>query len=142
MSKDYPWGKGTPKWTRDANANDSDKSFTVPTGKVWDMKLIRMRLQTTATVGNRLLLISIAADGTNYNTFFNSGIVAASQDNNYLAGFNNITDDLAVQIFNISQGFPQMILPAGAIIRIYDSAAIDAAADDLTVVLHYVEYDV
>jgi len=34
-----------------------------------------------------------------------------------------------------------IILTAGMYIRVWDSAAIDAAADDLTVVLHYVEYD-
>ena len=36
---------------------------------------------------------------------------------------------------------PDFILPAGYVIRIYDVAAIQPAADDLVVVLHYIEYD-
>jgi len=34
-----------------------------------------------------------------------------------------------------------LLLPEGYTIRLYDRSAIDAAADDMIIVLHYVEYD-
>ena len=139
--KEYPWGKGTPKWVRDAALNDSDKTFTVPAGKVWLMRAIYNKLVTTATVGNRLLSVMFAPDGTNAETWFSGPNHAASTTQRYRMSFEGVTDDIVVNDGGVIMGFPVMVLPAGATIRIYDSAAIDAAADDLTVVLHYVEYD-
>jgi len=143
--KDYPWGKGTPTWTRDATLNDSDKSFTVPAGKLWHMKLVHAGLTATATVGTRLLQMRIAADGTNSLGIFGQVSVTASQSGAVNYGFNSVFDDAVVaQVgYNNMQniGCSEVILTAGAVIRVYDQAAIDAAADDMTVVLHYVEYD-
>ena len=139
--KDYPWGKGTVNWLRDATANDSDKSFTVPAGKIWDVKKIHIQLVTTATVGNRMLAVNIAADGTNYLYMFGATAQAASLTRYYLLGCVTVSDDFTTATFTTAQDIGPTILPAGAVIRVYDSAAIDVAADDLIVVLHYVEYD-
>ena len=145
---DRPWGCGTPIWVRDAALNDSDKSFTVPAGKVWILKSISAMLICTATVGNRSLRTYIT-DGTDELSFFEypanataSQIVSAY----YEAGGNENTNTRKLTAaagtnVSISRRLPEMILPAGSVIRVYDSAAIDPAADDLTVVLHYVEYD-
>lgn len=141
--KDYPWGKGTPKWTRDAAANDSDKSFTVPTGKYWDMLGVVAFLVNTATVGNRVLRVSVT-NGTNELYHVQMAASTASQQTYFLLGFSGMGDDygLATSVnTTTSQNLFQLILPAGYVIRVYDAAAIDAAADDLTVVLHYIEYD-
>ena len=139
--KEYPWGKGTPKWVRDATANDSDKSFTVPAGKIWQPIYCYMLLAASATVGNRVLRYQVNEDGTNMCFATQTGNIAASSSNacalmfgasDQESGFSGVTN-----LFNL----PLMYLTAGAVIRIYDTAAIDVAADDLTVVLHYVEYD-
>lgn len=140
---------GTPKVTVDATLNDSDKSFTVPTGKVWILNEIWADLVATATVGSRVFVIMIT-DGT--NTIYRSVpiTVTASQKGSevispYFANYSssiptrqldNTTNNAQVTMF-----VPLQPLKAGYVIRVYDSAAIDAAADDLTVVLQYTEYE-
>lgn len=147
----YPWGKGTPTWNRDATANDSDKSFTVPEGKIWDLKFVIIEIICTATVGNRILDLSIT-DGT--NVIFTSPPSASITASQYgqLATFrtlgyggttarrrlDNINGNVNVEL---DPPLPDLILPAGYVIRARDAAAVDAAADDMTVILHYVEYD-
>lgn len=139
MTKDYPWGKGTPKWTRDATANDSDKTIlTVPTGKYVVLNHLYATLATTATVGNRLVKL-VVTDGTNDVCVVTAANVQAASLTwayNWLKGGVGEASSLTEL-----QCLPELILLAGYTVRVYDSAAIDAAADDLTVVLHYVEYD-
>lgn len=40
------------------------------------------------------------------------------------------------------QPSPKIILPSGYVVRVYEPNAIDAAADDLIVTMHYEEFDV
>ena len=151
MPKDYPWGKGTPTWVRDATANDSDKSFTVPTGKVWDLLYIVAQLSTTATVGNRALIVKISNGADSVFIPLQTAVIAASQVGINRVYFNApqatstiamvLLDASAVSNVGLTNGVGRVILPAGYVINVKDNAAIDAAADDLTVVLHYVEYD-
>ena len=152
MTKDYPWGKGTPTWTRDATADDSDKSFTVPAGKVWDLVAIESTLVATATVGNRQLQFIITNGVATVYTGTRAPNITASQAGVALWDFSNGDGYSAAQVRvrldtlagpNVYVTCPEAktILPAGYVIRVYDAAAVDAAADDLTVVLHYVEYD-
>jgi len=151
--KDYPWGTGTPKIYRDGTLNDSDKSFTVPAGKLWKINAIYAQLNCTATVGNREL-VAYVSDGANVILGFGTNVsVTASQVSVmrlrtgqgayattatvYLTAPQNLAEA------GVNDGLPtDFYLPAGYIIRVYDVAAVDAAADDLVVVLHYVEYDV
>ena len=151
MSKDRPWGQGTPVLLRDATANDSDKSFTVPAGKVRVYTVIIGQLVATATVGNRSLNIELT-DGTNkIMTFPGSGNVAASSSGMVTAGIQSaanttiarlrLDSNAAVAIINDNPMLVPLIVPAGYVVRVWDVNAVDAAADDLTVVLHYVEYD-
>lgn len=149
MSKEYPWGKGTPTWTRDATANDSDKAFTVPAGKIWHLKSIYAQLVCTATVGTRLFG-AVITNGTDTVLSVVRIGGTASQTVTYRAYFgaydtttvaSNPTLVLGTPDASYRVSIPDLMLPAGYVIRIYDTAAIDAAADDMTVVLHYVEYD-
>lgn len=148
--RDRPWGDGTVKWVRDATANDSDKTFTVPAGKIWDIKSITALISCTATVGNRSL-VAIFNDGA-------SDIFAVAKTASITAGQTGVmgvwqgaasstsTNDLplysggASNVARISP-IPTILLAAGYTITVKDVAAIDPAADDMTVVLHYVEYD-
>lgn len=150
MTKDYPWGKGTPVWIRDASLNDSDKSYTVPAGKIWKLIMLEGQLATSATVGNRYLAISIS-NGTNEVFKANhTAAIAASQYGMNMVSTNaqrdttakkRLDDATTDQNVTVQSILPEMSIPAGYIIRIWDVAAIDAAADDLTVNLHYIEYD-
>ena len=150
--KEYPWGKGTPTWVRDATLNDSDKSFTVPAGKVWVLSQVMATLVATATAGNRVLTAMIT-NGTNaVHTSKPTGNIAASGSGTLClsttfsvstAPHRRISDDaVSASAVGLSDSLPYpCVLPAGYVVRVWDVAAIDAAADDLTVVLHYVEYD-
>ena len=147
MSKDYPWGKGTPTWVRDAALNDSDKSFTVPTGKIWVLKYIRGELTATATVGNRILMVNITNGTSVVYTRWAGTNIAATQVGIIEMHFDSFSDEFAIDSLvptsTVARGIGvcSMVLPAGYVVRVLDNGAIDAAADDLTVVLHYVEYD-
>jgi len=143
---------GTPTWVRDATANDSDKSFTVPVGKMWDLKSIVSQIGCTATVGNRMLVITIT-DGVNpIHVPTTTGAITASQyggNRIYFGGATAPNTTVYLRLDNVgsnlsvasTQGFPSVMLLAGYTIRVYDSSATDPAADDLTVILHYIEYD-
>lgn len=151
MSKDRPWGKGTPTWTRDATTNDSSKDFVVPAGKMWNLKMILAQITATATVGNRVLQMwvfntvpeavyksessaSITASTTGALRLYRE---AAAADTTVRPRIDGAADPTS----ETNDILPDMLIPAGYSVRIADSAAIDAAADDLIVVLHYVEYD-
>jgi len=144
-----PWSPGVPKWTRDATANDSDKSFTVPAGKAWVLKHVEGLLINTATVGNRFLRIAITTAAGDELFSLDTAAVAASQlgqcmlyDGAALTATPYRTH--SINNYNVMQVAPlphDTILPAGTIVRVWDVSAIDPAADDLTVILHYVEYD-
>jgi len=140
---------GTPTWVRDATTNNSDKTFTVPAGKVWSMCGLLAQITASATVGGRIMAIQIT-DGTNLlETMPPLGAVAATQVGAYSLQFGNgpigTTALAVIDWATINAGrqhctFPTLLLP-GYVIHVYDHAAIDAAADDLIVVLHYIEYD-
>lgn len=119
----------------DAALNDSDKLFTVGAGKEWEISFITASLISTATVGNRQMRLEIG-DGTNLFWFKNWGLVqAASLTRTYYAG-PSLPDDTAFDAGGRTRILlepSRIILPAGWTIRVYDSAAIAAAADDLTV---------
>jgi len=150
MTKEYPWGKGTPRWVRDATANDSDKSFTVPVGKIFDVQSIHVEITTTATVGNRALSVFITNGTDVISVLGRTGSIAATQSGvlfvsrngpvTATTGFHPLLSGASGNAALVSQSAP-LILPAGYVIRCWDLSAIDAAADDMTVVLHYVEYD-
>lgn len=147
-----PFGKGTLKWQRDATANDSAKSFAVPAGKVWKLLSIFAQLSTSATVGNRQL-IGYLTDGTNNIWMTGStGNIAASSTGglrlncgfaaSYTTGFRRLDSINANVTTAASDMLPdECYLSAGYTVEVLDSAAIDANADDLIVILHYIEYD-
>jgi len=147
-----PWDPGTPKWVIDATANDSDKTFTVPAEKVWEMESVEAGIVATATVGNRYLLIQIynAAGVCVSPGKVTVAIPASNRGGNYMS--IGATEGTAVRCSLITPASAnnaqavcnlpdRMVLSAGMYIRAWDIAAVDAAADDMTVVLHYIEYD-
>lgn len=147
----YPWGKGSVTWNRDATANDSDKSFTVPTGKKILLRMIYAEITATATVGNRVMRVTIS-NGTDliYRCPPLASLAASQVGTVKWAVWataqgtttsNGIALDGTTPNVCIYGPIPEMILPAGYVIRVYDGSAVDAAADDMTVILHYIEYD-
>jgi hypothetical protein len=150
VARTYPAGNLV--WVRDATLNDSDKSFTVPANKRWNVRYIHGEITCTATVGNRSLAI-IINDGTNNVlaapktaniTASQTGVINAYSDGGIFATTAGYVPLLSAATPNVgtAASIGAMILPAGYVIRVYDFAAVDAAADDMTVVLQYEELDV
>jgi len=143
---------GTPKVSRDATANDSDKTvLTVPTGKVVRLTRVYAQLTATATVGNRILRCVITNGTDPIWVSPSPGNIAASQvgaielDTSFADYVATIPVTDLAQSVNLNAKatcfMPDMLLLAGFVVRVADMPAIDAAADDLTTVIHYIEYD-
>jgi len=137
--------------SHDYTLNDSDKSFTVPPDEIWELIGVTLEIVATATAGNRVLKV-IITDGTNTLwTSYPSANIAANTAGQLLVNTNGTREATARAYFvtpantvasSVCDGqLPRglKLLP-GSVIRCYDSAAIDAAADDLRVVLHYIAY--
>ncbi|MBF8255139.1 MAG: hypothetical protein HW375_46 [Anaerolineales bacterium] len=117
----------------DAALNDSDKTFTVPAGKAWRLQMLMASLISTATVGNRQIKVVIG-DGTNILWSKNFGAVQAASLTRQYFGAADLPNDAAFDADgNIRMALYQWVLPPGYTVRVYDSAAIAAAADDMTV---------
>lgn len=118
----------------DTTANDSDKSFTVPAGYEAYCMSVRVELTTTATVGNRQITLLFTTGGGTTILAVKAGTTQAASLTRYynfaigmpdLFGFRDTS--------TLMTPLPGVRLPAGYILRVYDSAAIDAAQDDMNV---------
>lgn len=125
---------GQPQLQADETADDSDKKLTVPAGKVWDLLSVWVELTSTASVGNRQMALEIQDTADDVVMTIAAGIVqTASLTRNYLfgPGLPDLTSFRAGDL--LMTPIPKILLPAGFDIRIADTAAIDAAADDMIV---------
>lgn len=122
--------------TSDTNLNDSNKTFTVPNNYVYEVLYCGVELTTSATVGNRQMVILITDDQDNQIIEFPAGAVQAASTTRYYnfcqggsreTSFTNST--LNVPICD------ELVVPEDYKIVIKDDAAIDAAADDMVVKL-------
>jgi len=126
----------------DVALNDSDKTLTVPSGKQWKWRYGLALFVTSATVGNRRIILEIRdAGGNNFYRMFSLNATAASTTDNFV--FGNFGDTAEDAGGNMTLPIPtECILDENFQIRIFDSAAVDAAADDLTIRLVVEETDV
>lgn len=118
----------------DSAANDSDKTITVPAGKVWQVLAVHVTNATSADVGNRQL-VAVVSDGTNTLGTFNAVATQAASTTEYYnwAPQYNTATETPAGFFHTP--LPACLLPAGGTVRVYDSAAVAASADDMTVVV-------
>ncbi len=121
------------QFVTDAVVNDSSKVFTVPAGELWVITHINVKLVATATVGNRRLRV-IARDpaDTIYTQAEAGATFAASQTQN-ADFFPGAPDNTAEVNDTLKVSMPILILLPGHDLVVEDGAAIDAAADDMTV---------
>ena len=125
----------SPLLVSDETADDSDKSFTVPANYMYQVLWIWVELTTTATVGNRQMVVELQDDGADIIAQWRAGAVQAASLTRYycfapsnadLTAFRD-TDYLMTPIP------PTVVLPASYVIRVYDNNAVAAAADDMVV---------
>lgn len=123
----------------DTDPNDSDKVIIVPDDEEWEILSISAILQSTATVGNRRMAAEVRTPSSGFHLM--SAIAQATQAASltrtytFASGVVNMT--AFVSNF-LTVSMPSLVVPPVGRIRIYDVAAIDAAADDLTVRMLYI----
>lgn len=118
----------------DVVANDSDKTFTVPAAKQWLVKSVYAKLVSTATAGNRQLDVLFTDGSDNIVAKYVAGAVqAASLTREYVFAPHHPQETAFTGGVMLRALADDFVLPAGYKIRVYDSSAIDAAADDLDV---------
>jgi len=131
---------GTSTRVVEFTANDSDKSFAaVPDDELREVDSILVHYTATATVGNRILTVIVtnAASQVVYNIAVSAAITATA------AVYYNLYPTAPVLATGTSRYMPMPVLhlQAGDVLRIADTSAIDAAADDMELSIHYIEYD-
>lgn len=125
---------GNPTLIEDETLNDSDKVFTVPANRLWHILWIYIELTATATAGVRLMPVTIrdASDDTIYNLPSREGTSAfETRQFLWIAGVEYLSTPTQNHVLQPIS--PNLVVPAGFDIRIFDSAAIDPAADDMIV---------
>lgn len=121
-------------------ANDSNKDFVPPAGQTWNVHSVSVLFVTTATVGNRVLTVElIDPNGKVCGAWPIVSAQAASLTHQvtfseaYGTGFSTGTTPNVKQVTGLPKDF---IVPPLWTLRVRDSAAIDAAADDMNVYIY------
>lgn len=118
----------------DNAADDSNKSYAVPAGEMWKLTQAFVTLVTSATVGNRQIRFSVVDPDGNQIGYISSGAVQAASTTRGYGFMQGIYRETTFIDGMIQIPIPvDLYLVAGSSIRFWDSAAVDAAADDLTV---------
>lgn len=115
-------------------ADDSDNTFTVPASTEYQVLSVYVSLTTTSTAGNRQMVVQALDSSDNILIGARARVTQAaslSRVYNFAPGLPNDggfydTDYLAVSL-------PPIFLTAGQKLRVWDKAAIAAAADDMVV---------
>ena len=122
--------------TRDADLNDSSKTFTVPTGEVWIITHVNVTLIATGDVGNRRLRVR-TTDGTNQLSISEAGAVFIASATLTCDFYPGAPDQTTAVANTLKVPMPVLILTPGHQLIVEDGAAIQAAADDMTVAFTY-----
>ena len=114
-------------------ANDSDKTFTVPAGTEWQILSIWVELASSADVGARQMTVQMLDSADDVIGQFKAGATQAASLT-YLYMFAPGLELMSAVVGTyLSFPLPPMFLPAGFKVRVYDSAAVAAAADDMVI---------
>jgi len=143
---------GTHKVLLDSAANNSNKTITVPVGKIWEVDRVYIQLLCTATVGARVLraifVDAIAAattfvyvPSTNPTASQSCAIELNTRFSEYLTTIPSATLAQGTPTIKNTSFLPIKTWKAGDSLHVYDVGSIDAAADDLIILIDYIEYD-
>lgn len=115
-------------------ADDSDNTFTVPANTEYQILSVYVSLVTTATVGNRQMAVQALDASDNVLIGARAGAVQAASLTrvyNFAPGLGQDTAFRDTDYLAVSM--PPIFLAAGQKLRVWDKAAVAAAADDMTV---------
>lgn len=115
-------------------ADDSDNTFTVPADTEYQILSVYVSLVTTATVGNRQMAVQALDSSNNILIGVRAGATqAASLTRVYNFAPGMPQDTLFRDTDYLAVSMPPIFLAAGQKLRVWDKAAVAAAADDMTV---------
>jgi len=118
----------------DETANDSDKDiYDCPASTEAQILWLWIELTTTATVGDRQIVVEIQDSAGDVIGQFRAGVVQAASLTRYYQFAASMAD---LQAFRDTDWLmtplpPGLILQASDQVRVYDNNAVDAAADDM-----------
>lgn len=125
------------------NSVGANKVVTVPTGKQWEVLSLSAKIQTTATVGNRTVLIGIDNGTVNEDILSVQAPSVAASTFDFLALGMSYPKDTA---YDSNKRFlfpiPKTILNAGDHIRLKDNSTVDLVNDTITYHIRVLERSV
>lgn len=124
-----------PDYLDDAGPNDSDKTFTIVAAEEWMILAVQVTLITTANAGNRQMAVDFFSP-TGVMVPVMPGVVQAESLTRYYTFGVGLPNDAVFRgpaSDRLATGIPPLTLGAGWGIRVYDLAAIQPAADDMSV---------
>ena len=127
----------------DAAVDSSNKVFTVPGNEMWKICNAHVVLATTATVGNRQMAFEVKDAAGQVITNLRAGAVQAASTTyhyTYMQGIYRETTFTANEIQCPIQA--DLYVPPGGTIRFLDETAVAAAADDMTVSMQIMRFNV
>lgn len=127
-----------PTWrtylTPEETTNDSDKAFVTPVDVEREIAWVWVELTTTVVVGNRLMCLQVLDEaGDLIFEALATPVQAASLTRYYLFAEHVPQAAAFVNVDYASITIPRMPLLPGWSVRVFDRAAVDAAADDMVV---------
>lgn len=125
----------------DIDLNNSDKTFTIPSGVQRKLLYARIRLITTATAGNRRIRVQVRDfnDDILYDVVAINVQVASTTEFYTLGQFDRPSEDVAT--FHYLPIPVNLWLREGYDIRVFDDTAVAALADDLRFIGVFEERD-
>lgn len=118
----------------DEAADDSDKKVTVPAREVWQLLHLWVELTTTATAGDRQLVVQIQDGSDDVVAEFRVGATQAESLTRYYLLTSGVGDMTGFRdTDHLTTPMPPLVLPGGYDIRVFDNNAVDAAADDMLI---------
>ncbi len=122
-----------PGFVEDVAPDDSDKVITVPAGERWELLGVYVDLSTTTAVGVRQVEVQVATPtGVILRVVFGE-TQAQSVANKLYAAALGLVSEVHVAGEMVFEQLPAFHLVEGDTVRVFDSAVIDAAADDMVV---------
>ena len=119
---------------KDSAVNDQDKSFEVPSDSYYIFKHLLVTYECDATVGNRVLLMSVTDNDNVLKVRMPlSGNMAASETW-YINGMPNTGWILNNSVYHYLAGLPEIVLHPHDVIRFWDVNTV-GSGDDMTVFL-------
>jgi hypothetical protein len=125
----------SPSLRVDEGLNDSDKTIAVASGYEWKIQWVWVEYTSTATGGNRQLVVEIQDSALDVIFQMRAGVVQGASVTRYylFAPMGAEITSFRDTTFLYSPLPPTIHLPTSYVIRVYDNNAVDAAADDMII---------